>query len=223
MVSRCLSADGVRFWGRPVPAGGSASLTIGPLPYPAASNGVATFRTVEKRPVRVPSIPSRGSVSQEEPWLFPSAGYQGPAFPLIRSASQSLSPTTARPHRGFTRVHPSGLPLARLSRAIGIALGVHPRLGPRRYQRCPEGVGTGLDTGLEVQHLTRPCDFVSHLIRAVMLAIGCLLHRRGSSLHSLTRLRAHPVSHVRFRAEGAHGSEAVIGSKCASKTSISSQ
>src|SRR5207245_1626357 len=40
MVSRCLSADGVRFWGRPVPAGGSASLTVGPLPGRQSPTGL---------------------------------------------------------------------------------------------------------------------------------------------------------------------------------------
>src|SRR5262249_10698094 len=118
-----------------------------------------------------PAIPPRGSVSQEEWELLPSAGYREPAFPLIRSACQSLSLTTIRPQRRFTRVHPSGLPLARSSRAIGSSLGVAPRFGPGDYSPCPEGLGTGWDTSLEAHHLTLPCDRVSHPRRTVMLPV----------------------------------------------------
>src|SRR5262249_29429403 len=138
------------FGGRPSLLGTSCSRwRIGPsfrfAGCPRGSpNGVSTFRTVKMRPGRGPALPSRGAVSQEERASLPSAGYQGPAFPLVRSACQSLSPTTARPQHRFTCVHPSGLPLARSSLATGSSLGVAPRFGPGDYSPCPEELGTGL-------------------------------------------------------------------------------
>ena len=57
MVSRCLSAAGVRFLVILCPPGNSASLTVGLPDLSPDPDGVSTFRTHELRPRWVPSIP----------------------------------------------------------------------------------------------------------------------------------------------------------------------
>ena len=85
-VSCCLSATGIRFSGRPAPAGDSAFLTVG-LPgtdLRLDPIGVVTFRMRQIRPGWVPSVP-RGR------WCAPARPNPSGRH-LPPSSGQSLSP-----------------------------------------------------------------------------------------------------------------------------------
>ena len=100
--------------GHPIPAKGSALLTVGPPTHTGPDpDGVTAFRTHEQRPGWVPPIP-RGQVVLTRPGRLPD---RHPPLP----SGQSLNPATTSHHarlsftghqQGFTHVHPSGLPLA---------------------------------------------------------------------------------------------------------------
>ncbi len=100
--------------GHPIPAGGLGlphGRLTGQRPDP---NGVTTFRTHELRPGWVPSLP-RGWRCSSRTERSHSAGacriYCGQSLhPAPTSIYAGLNIT--RHQRGFTRVHPSGLPLA---------------------------------------------------------------------------------------------------------------
>jgi len=106
---------GVRFLGHPVSAGWSAFLTVSAPNDDSVvfgPNGIAVFRTSETRPGRAPPIsrdtavfPGRGWVHRPAP-----AAFQRPVLPP-RWHVTSARLTITRHHRGFTYVHPSGLPL----------------------------------------------------------------------------------------------------------------
>jgi hypothetical protein len=126
-----LSATGIRVLGHPSPAGGlglPCGRLTGPQPRSPDPNGVVTLHTHEMRPGRVPSIP-RGR------WC--SCGWHRiPSRHLPLRSGQSLHPGTAttpgssvtRHHRGFTDIHPSGLPLACDPRVGRESSGVSPEL-----------------------------------------------------------------------------------------------
>jgi len=136
--------------------------------------GVSTFHTSETRPGWVPSKP-RGR------WCPPGRRFScptgtcrfttaSPCTPLTPSAWRG--PNVTRHRRGFTRVHPSGLPLACGLRADRRPLGFFPELrtpplpathvragtGPRTLTRATSSTRSTL---LPMQPLN-PCDLVSH-------------------------------------------------------------
>jgi len=63
------------------------------------------------------------------------------AFPTILPATE-----VTEPHRQFTCVHPSDLPLARFARMVRVCLGLHPSAVARFVTWRLQGSGTGLDT-----------------------------------------------------------------------------
>ena len=117
--------------GHPVPPGVSAPLTIGlPDPHGPDPDGVSTFRACETRPGWAPPIP-RGQRCSRDRRGSPVAAcrlFQRPG-PITRSSSRRSGLAMTRHHRGFTRVRPSGLPLARsLPRTERGPLGFSPEL-----------------------------------------------------------------------------------------------
>src|SRR5262249_53575633 len=81
---------------------------VGPTGTAPDRNGVTTFRTEEVRPGRMPSI-LRGLGVRTGPHSVVTPS--GPVSPRQPSLGSDLPLT--EPCRWFTRVHPSGLPLAR--------------------------------------------------------------------------------------------------------------
>ena len=135
-------------------------------------NGVVTFRTHETRPGRVPSIP-RG--------LRCPHGRHGIAdrhMPLRNGQSLDPGPTIHQPglrltrhHRGFTVVHPSGLPPACGPRMEREPLGFSPELHTPPLPTTHVEVGTGTGHLPELRHhqlvlqstqLLNTCAFVAH-------------------------------------------------------------
>src|SRR5581483_8855792 len=93
--------------GHPIPAKGSALLTVGPPARRPDPDGVTAFRTHEQRPGWAPPIP-RGQWCSSRPGRLPD---RHP--PLL--SGQSLNPATTSHHarlrftrhqQGFTHVHP---------------------------------------------------------------------------------------------------------------------
>ena len=131
--------------------------------------GVSTFRTSKMRPGWVPSLPrgrrcspgrvassGRASAASQRPvlgprWSVPSAGLH-----------------VTRHHRGFTVVHPSGLPLHLWPLDGTAALGLD-RLSfaPRRYQRRTSGWGQAIEhrPGLHRRHRRPPICVSTQLVR----------------------------------------------------------
>ncbi len=128
LVSRCLSAAGVRFSVIRFPPGDWASLTVGLPGHRPDPDGVTTFHTHETRPGWVPPVPRGRRCSPDRSAL------SGRRLPL--HSGQSLHPATAShlagpsDHEASTEVHaihPSGLP-PRLWPPDGTgALGLRPR------------------------------------------------------------------------------------------------
>jgi hypothetical protein len=138
-------ATGIRFLAILCPLGSWAFLAVG-LPAPVARpdpDGVVTFRAHELRPGWVPSLP-RGLRCPHGRQVIP--GRHTPPC-----SGQSLYPRSAthhrgllitRHHRGFTVVHPSGLPLACSPQGGTGALGLlPPSFTPRRHRRRMSGWG----------------------------------------------------------------------------------
>jgi hypothetical protein len=99
-------------------------------------NGVVTLHTHEIRPGWVPSLP-RGLRCP-----YGQTGVSSRRTPLRSGQSLNPEPSIRQPglrvtrhHRGFTAVHPSGLPLACNPADGARALGFPPSFTPRRYQR----------------------------------------------------------------------------------------
>jgi hypothetical protein len=148
-VSCCLSAR------RPLLLGPSCSRrgvqrssrsACRPLARPDP-DGVPTFRWPETRPGWAPSMP-RG---RRCPRDWPNA----PSRRLPLHSGQPLHPgkpthrpglTLTRRHQGFTRVHPSGLPLACSSRMERDPLGLNPGL------RTPQLPATHARAGTDPEH-----------------------------------------------------------------------
>ena len=110
--SRCLSAAGIRFLGILFPPAGFRPPHGRPTRQCLDPGGVSTLRTSESRPDWVPSLPRGPAVLTR-----PVRSLRPPLAPSSRG--QALSPRRAfhlpelsitRRHRGFTRVHPPGLP-----------------------------------------------------------------------------------------------------------------
>ena len=157
--------------GHPVPAEGSASLTVGPPASSAARNSTGFPRSTRARNDRGgrPLYPGDGGVLPVEGSLF------NRHLPL--SSGQSLhpadtshrrDPNVTRHPRGFTRVHPSGLPLACDPRMGRGSLGFFPELRtpplPATHVRAGTGhghwPGTTPSTSVEP-----PIGAFTHLVR----------------------------------------------------------
>ena len=135
--------------------------------------GVSTFRTLEQRPGWAPSIP-RGRWCPPARGSFPAGTRRFPAaspcIPLEHSAWRG--PNVTRPHQGFTRVHPSGLPLACGPRTERGPLGVFSELRtpplPAAHVRAGTGPGhwpgitPSASAGLLPVNPLNLCDLVSH-------------------------------------------------------------
>jgi hypothetical protein len=82
-----------------------------------------------------------------------------------------------RHHRGFTCIHPSGLPLACGTRMERAPLGFPPSFAPRRYQRRTSGWGQALSTclGLRSRQHRRPSFLRVHSQRATSCRTSALL------------------------------------------------
>ena len=104
----------------------------------------------------------------------PPAAFNG-NVPAPRSNLHHPGLSITRHHRGFTCVHPSGLPLACSPRMERAPLSFSPELRTRRHQRRTSGWGQALSTGLRLRrrrHVMTPtllsaspfatCDLVSH-------------------------------------------------------------
>ena len=99
-------------------------------------DGIVTFRTHETRPGRVPSIP-RGLRCPHDRKASPTATRR---ITTAKSLNPGPTTTTRRLlsrgiNQGFTRIHPSGLPLTCGPRVEREPLGFSPSFTPRRYQR----------------------------------------------------------------------------------------
>ena len=101
--------------GHPVPAEGSASLTVGPPASTAARISTGLPRSTRARYDRGgrPLYPGDGGVLPVEGSLF-NRHLPLPSGQSLRPAGTShlRDLNVTRHRRGFTRVHPSGLPLA---------------------------------------------------------------------------------------------------------------
>jgi hypothetical protein len=145
VVSRCLSATGIRFSVILRPPGSWALLTVGLPAFRPDLDGVSAFRTHELRPGWAPSIP-RGRRCSSRPMAT-----SGRRLPL--RSGQSLRPATIPPTRILlneesTRVQairPSGLPQPVAARMERAALGLAPRAShPADRSRTTHAeVGTG--------------------------------------------------------------------------------
>ena len=180
MVSRCLSATGIRFSVILFPPGSWALLTVG-LPDPTGPDpdGVSPFRTPEQRPGWAPSVPrgrrcsSRtGATSRpapaasQRPVLAPRPHPTGGA--LAYEASTKGSRVFARP------VFPCLRPPGWNGPSLGFRLGLRtPPTGAgqrtsRRGQAIEHGPGTTSSTHTSISNpgssLTM-CDLVSHVAR----------------------------------------------------------
>jgi hypothetical protein len=151
MVSRRLSATGIRFSAILFPPRSWALLTVGLPNLGPDPDGVTAFRTHELRPGRAPSTP-RGQRC--------SPGLDGlPSRRLPHSQRPVLAPHPARPigrgplHEASTRVQairPSGLPLARgRPDGTGRRFGFPPSFAPRRPRagRRTPGWGQAIEHG----------------------------------------------------------------------------
>jgi hypothetical protein len=148
-VSCCLSAAGIRFLGHPVPAGSSAFLTVSAprhVAVPRVPTGLPCSARARHDRGGCPLYPGTGGV----PWpgMGPSTSAcrvpaAGPA-PRCRFPPAGL--TITRHQRGFTCVHPSGLPLRLWHPGGTDALGLdHLSFAPHRYQQRTSGWGQAIE------------------------------------------------------------------------------
>ena len=149
-VSCRLSAAGVRFLAILCPLGGWASLAVG-LPVTVTGDRAPTglSRCALTRCGRVGRPLNPGDCGAL------TRGANIPTRRLPLHSGQSLNPggTTRHPrfyitrrHRGFTHVHPSGLPLACDLRAGRRSLGFSPSFTPCRYRQRMSGRGRAMGT-----------------------------------------------------------------------------
>jgi hypothetical protein len=138
----------IRFLGHPVPAGEfrvphGLPTSTAMVPDP---DGVSTFRMDEIRPGWVPSLPrGHGAHTTGKPRPAATAASQRQA---LRSSDTSHLPelsVTRRP-RGFTHVHPSGLPLACNTRTERASLGFSLEL------RTPQSPAAHVKVGTDFGH-----------------------------------------------------------------------
>ena len=121
----------------------------GLLDFRPDHNGIAAFHTSEIRSGwLLPVLRGRGVLARDG------------GAPVSRQESDSCVLTHHRrrnhrlqrlsltkPHRKFTRVHPSDLPLARIAGMVQAILGLRPSAVVRFVTWRLQGSGTGLDTG----------------------------------------------------------------------------
>jgi hypothetical protein len=148
-VSCCLSAAGVGLLGHPVPAGGSAFLTVSAprhVTVLGSQRGCRVPHEQDTTGVGAPYIPG--------PAVFPGRGWVRRPAPaafqrlVLHPATASHLPglTITRHQRGFTCVHPSGLPLRLWHPGGTDALGLdHLSFAPRRYQQRTSGWGQAIE------------------------------------------------------------------------------
>ena len=167
-VSCRLSAAGVRFMVILCPLGSWAFLTVGlpVLDLGPDPNGVATFRTYEMRPGWVPSVP-RG-LRYPHGWQVFTTRRTPPfngrsLYPGTTTHRRRL--TLTRHHRGFTIVHPSGLPLACDHRMERQSLGLNPELHTPPLPAAHVGAGTGIRYLPELCHHRSSFDAATHDVR----------------------------------------------------------
>ena len=145
-VSRCLSAAGIRFSGHPVARWGiqpssRSAYRAQRRPDPV---GVATFRTRKMRPDWVPPRPRDGGAHPAA--STPSAGacrFSTASPPHPATTSHLRGSTMTRHHRGFTHVHPPGLPLTRGPRMEREPFGLNPGLRTPQLPTTHAEAGTG--------------------------------------------------------------------------------
>ena len=148
-VSRCLSAAGIRF----------LAILFPPGDRPSSRSAYRPCRAGPRRGFHVPH--ARDSDRGGRP-LYPGDGGAHPAGRSISGrrlplpCGQSLHPAAAfhlagpnvtRHHQGFTRVHPSGLPLACGPRTERGPLGFFPELRTPPLPARTSERGQALDTG----------------------------------------------------------------------------
>ena len=182
MVSRCLSATGIRFSVILFPPGSWALLTVGlPKPTVPDPDGVTAFRTHELRPGWAPSTP-RGQRCSSRPRRLPAG-----RLPL--HSGQSLHPAALPIDRvslneASTRVQairPSGLPLA-CGRPDGTGrpwASPGLRTPPTRSRTTHARVGTG--------HRARTWDYTLNSHQSISNPVVhslCATSRRTSPRHS---------------------------------------
>jgi hypothetical protein len=147
LVSRCLSATGIRFLVILCPPGNWAFLAVGlPVLLPGPDpDGVATFRAHELRPGWVPSLP-RGLRCPHGRQVIPGRRTPPCSGPSLypRPATHHRRLLITRHHQGFTVVHPSGLPLACSPRVEREPSGFFPGLHTPPLPAAHAGVGTGI-------------------------------------------------------------------------------
>jgi len=136
-----------------------------------ALNGVSTFHTSETRPGRVPPLPRGPRCSPDRSSVLQSAcaASQRPVLgPRWSVPSAGLPLHVTRHHRGFTGVHPSGLPLHLWPLDGTATLGLdHLSFAPRRYQRRTSGWGQAIEhrPGLHLRHRRPPIDVATQHVR----------------------------------------------------------
>ena len=162
-------------WAILFPPGSSASLTVG-LPDACrhrTSTGFPRSARSEIRPGWVPPLPRDGGAlpaDDGDPRPAPAASHGQSLHPA--GTTHRRGSTMTRHHRGFTRVHPSGLPLACAPGWNESPWASPPSFAPRRYQRRTSERGRASSTGPELRlDISRSsnqvihsisCDFVSH-------------------------------------------------------------
>ena len=143
-----LSAAGIGFLGILYPPGTWAFVTSGLPPHhigAADPDGVATFHTHETRPGWVPPRPRDGGVHPAGT-ISPAGACRFPATsPTPRLPHSIAEDYVTRHHRGFTHVHPSGLPLTCSRRMVRQPLGLNSELHTPPLPVTHVEAGTGIE------------------------------------------------------------------------------
>jgi hypothetical protein len=182
VVSRCLSATGIRFSVILFPPGSWALLTVGLPDLSPDPDGVTAFRTHEQRPARAPSDPG-------DDGAHPDRGdYRSGACRFAAASPCTLPhfPSTGISHNeASTRVQairPSGLPLAcGRPDGTGRPWALPPGFAPRRpgAERRTPGWGQAIEHGpgttaqltsadLQSDSSLNACDLVSHVANPIV-------------------------------------------------------
>jgi hypothetical protein len=157
--------------GHPVPAEGSASLTVGPPASSAAGSRRGSHVPHERETTGVGAPYTPGTVVSSRLKARYSTGtcrFSSGQSLHPAGTSHRRDPNVTRHHRGFTRVHPSGLPLACNPRMGRGSLGFFPELRtpplPATHVRAGTGhghwPGTTPSTSVEP-----PISASTHLVR----------------------------------------------------------
>ena len=144
MDSPCLSAGGIRFLNLRVPAGELGRASEDRLAYRVCA------RTTTGLPRSAPVRHDRGGCCLYSGAVVSALEPVRRSSPLLARSSpfqpSYRRPYVTEPHRQFTCVHPSALPLARFARMVRVCLGLHPSAVARFVTWRLQGSGTGLDT-----------------------------------------------------------------------------